>query len=97
MSENHEGTRLLSNRRARTWDLNGETYGSAGGASPDCASRATTSCTSWRAISTKAFSRYEGAYRATHLKQVAQELIRRLDGVEEVNNRLVVVASPCPP
>ena len=31
------------------------------------------------------------------LKQVAQELIRRLDGAEEVNNHLEVVAPANPP
>jgi osmotically-inducible protein OsmY len=29
-----------------------------------------------------------------HLKQIAQTLIRNLDGVEEINNRLEVVAPP---
>ena len=38
-----------------------------------------------------------GCVSSFYLKQVAQELIRRLDGVEEVNNRLEVVAPPCPP
>jgi osmotically-inducible protein OsmY len=32
-----------------------------------------------------------------HLKQVAQELIRQLDGAEEVNNRLEVAEQPCSP
>ena len=32
-----------------------------------------------------------------HLKQLAQELIRRLDGAEEVNNRLEVAEQPCSP
>jgi osmotically-inducible protein OsmY len=31
------------------------------------------------------------------LKQVAQELIRRLDGAGEVNNRLEVASPPCSP
>jgi osmotically-inducible protein OsmY len=38
-----------------------------------------------------------GRVSSFYLKQVAQELIRRLDGVGEVNNHLVVVAPPCPP
>jgi osmotically-inducible protein OsmY len=38
-----------------------------------------------------------GCVSSFYLKQVAQELIRRLDGAEEVNNRLEVVAPPCPP
>jgi osmotically-inducible protein OsmY len=32
-----------------------------------------------------------------YLKQVAQELIRRMDGAEEVNNRLEVATPPCSP
>ena len=31
-----------------------------------------------------------------YLKQVAQELIRRLDGAEEINNRLEVIPPTCP-
>jgi len=31
-----------------------------------------------------------------HLKQLAQTLIRELDGVGEINNRLEVAAPPCP-
>ena len=38
-----------------------------------------------------------GQVSSFYLKQVAQELIRRLDGAEEVNNHLEVVAPPCPP
>ena len=38
-----------------------------------------------------------GRVSSYYLKQLAQELIRRLDGTEEVNNRLEVVAPPCPP
>jgi osmotically-inducible protein OsmY len=38
-----------------------------------------------------------GRVSSFHLKQVAQELIRRLDGAEEVNNRLEVAAPPSPP
>ena len=38
-----------------------------------------------------------GRVSSYYLKQLAQELIRRLDGAEEVNNRLEVVAPPCPP
>ena len=38
-----------------------------------------------------------GQVPSFYLKQVAQELIRGLDGAEEVNNRLEVVAPPCPP
>ena len=38
-----------------------------------------------------------GCVTSFYLKQVAQELIRRLDGAEEVNNRLEVVTPPCPP
>jgi hypothetical protein len=34
------------------------------------------------------------AVSSFYLKQVAQELIRRMDGAEEVNNRLEVVAPP---
>jgi len=37
-----------------------------------------------------------GQVPSFYLKQVAQELILRLDGAEEVNNRLEVVAPPCP-
>jgi len=33
-----------------------------------------------------------GRVSSFHLKQVAQELMRQLDGAEEVNNRLEVVA-----
>ena len=35
-----------------------------------------------------------GRVSSFYLKQVAQELIRRMDGAEEVNNRLEVVAPP---
>ena len=35
-----------------------------------------------------------GRISSFYLKQVAQELIRRLDGAEEVNNRLEVAAAP---
>ena len=35
-----------------------------------------------------------GRVSSFYLKQVAQELIRRLDGAEEVNNRLEVAAPP---
>ncbi len=35
-----------------------------------------------------------GQVPSFYLKQVAQELIRRLDGAEEVNNRLEVAAAP---
>ena len=38
-----------------------------------------------------------GRVSSFYLKQVAQELIRRLDCVEEVNNRLEVAAPPCSP
>ena len=38
-----------------------------------------------------------GCVSSFYLKQVAQTLIRRLDGVGEVNNRLEVDAPPCPP
>jgi osmotically-inducible protein OsmY len=38
-----------------------------------------------------------GQVSSFYLKQVAQELIRRLDGAEEVNNHLEVVAPPCTP
>ncbi|NQU36130.1 MAG: BON domain-containing protein [Actinobacteria bacterium] len=38
-----------------------------------------------------------GQVLSFYLKQVAQELIRRLDGAEEVNNHLEVVAPPCTP
>ena len=37
-----------------------------------------------------------GRVSSFHLKQVAQEVIRRPDAVGEVNNRLEVVAPPCP-
>ena len=36
-----------------------------------------------------------GQVSSFSLKQVAQELIRRLDGAEEVKNHLEVVAPPC--
>ncbi len=32
-----------------------------------------------------------------YLKQVAQTLVRRLEGVGEINNRLEVAAQSCPP
>ena len=35
-----------------------------------------------------------GRVSSFYLKQVAQEVIRRLDGAEEVNNRLEVAESP---
>ncbi len=35
-----------------------------------------------------------GRVSSFYLKQIAQELIRRLDGAEEVNNRLEVAAPP---
>jgi osmotically-inducible protein OsmY len=38
-----------------------------------------------------------GRVSSYHLKQLAQELIRRLDGAEEVNNRLEVAEQPCSP
>ena len=38
-----------------------------------------------------------GQVSSFYLKQVAQEVIRRLDGAEEVNNHLKVVAPPFPP
>jgi osmotically-inducible protein OsmY len=38
-----------------------------------------------------------GRVSSFYLKQVAQELIRRMDGAEEVNNRLEVVAPPGSP
>jgi osmotically-inducible protein OsmY len=38
-----------------------------------------------------------GQVPSFYLKQVAQELIRRLNGAEEVNNRLEVSAPPCSP
>ena len=38
-----------------------------------------------------------GRISSFHLKQVAQELIRQLDGSEEVNNRLEVAERPCSP
>ena len=38
-----------------------------------------------------------GRVSSYHLKQLAQELIRRLDGAEEVNNRLEVIEQPCSP
>jgi osmotically-inducible protein OsmY len=37
-----------------------------------------------------------GQVSSFYLKQVAQELIRRLDGAEEINNHLEVVAPTCP-
>ena len=51
----------------------------------------------FRAISTKAFYTLRGQVRSFDPKQVAQELIRRVDGAEEVNNHLEVVAPPCLP
>jgi len=38
-----------------------------------------------------------GRVSSFYLKQVAQEVIRRLEGAEEVNNLLEVAAPPCPP
>ena len=38
-----------------------------------------------------------GRVSSYYLKQVAQELIRQLDGAEEVNNRLEVAERPCSP
>jgi osmotically-inducible protein OsmY len=38
-----------------------------------------------------------GRVSSFYLKQVAQELIRQLDGAEEVNNRLEVAAPPGSP
>ena len=38
-----------------------------------------------------------GRVSSFYLKQVAQELIRQLDGAEEVNNRLEVAERPCSP
>ena len=38
-----------------------------------------------------------GRVSSFYLKQVARELIRRLDGAEEVNNRLEVAIPPCSP
>ncbi|MFZ1936527.1 MAG: BON domain-containing protein [Thermoguttaceae bacterium] len=38
-----------------------------------------------------------GRVSSFHLKQVAQEMIRRLDSAEEINNRLEVAAPPCSP
>jgi osmotically-inducible protein OsmY len=38
-----------------------------------------------------------GRVSTFYLKQVAQEMIRRLDGAGEVNNRLEVAAPPCSP
>ena len=38
-----------------------------------------------------------GHVSSFHLKQLAQELIRHLDGAEEVNNRLEVAERPCSP
>ena len=38
-----------------------------------------------------------GRVSSYHLKQLAQELIRQLDGAEEVNNRLEVAEQPCSP
>jgi osmotically-inducible protein OsmY len=37
-----------------------------------------------------------GQVPSFYLKQVAQELIRRLDGAEEINNRLEVIPPTCP-
>ncbi|MGI6420020.1 MAG: BON domain-containing protein [Thermoguttaceae bacterium] len=38
-----------------------------------------------------------GRVTSFYLKQMAQTLIRELEGVGEINNRLVVAAPPCPP
>ena len=38
-----------------------------------------------------------GCVSSYYLKQLAQELIRHLDGAEEVNNRLEVAGEPCSP
>ncbi|MHB8899253.1 MAG: BON domain-containing protein [Thermoguttaceae bacterium] len=38
-----------------------------------------------------------GQLPSFYLKQVAQELVRQVDGAEEVNKHLEVVAPPCSP
>jgi len=38
-----------------------------------------------------------GSVSSYHLKQLAQELVRQLDGAEEVNNRLEVAERLCSP
>ena len=38
-----------------------------------------------------------GRVSSYYLKQVAQELVRQVDGAEEVNNRLEVAEQPCSP
>jgi osmotically-inducible protein OsmY len=42
----------------------------------------------------KGFLTLRGRVSSFHLKQVAQDVIRRLDGAEEVNNRQGVAAPP---
>ena len=60
----------------------------------DCERRVTANWASFRASSTKGFLRCVGRVSTFYLKQVAQTLIRNLDGVGEINNRLEVAPAP---
>jgi osmotically-inducible protein OsmY len=95
MSENHEGTRLLSIEEPEPWISKERSVVQAKSQSRLGKSGYhelhLVSCDFHEGVLT-----LRGCESSFYLKQIAQELIRRLKGVEEVNNRLEV-AEHTPP
>ncbi len=93
MAENHGGTRLLPREQQEDRRSNEKQVLQA-----EAQSRLRKS--GYHELHLVSFDFHEGVLTlrgcvsSFYLKQVAQELIRRLNGVEEVNNRLEVAARP---
>ena len=93
MSENHEGTRLLPIEEPEPWISKKRSAVQAAAQSRLRKSGYhelhVVSCEFHEGVLT-----LRGRVSSFYLKQVAQEVIRRLEGAEEVNNRLEVAAPP---